>query len=229
MNAGRGLPGYYRDRYVSWYSWFSRIYDPFVSLGLFLLNGGFGGERRLRELVIDRLDPSPGDKVIDICSGTGTLSLMMAERLSDSGEVAGVEISNYQLGIARRKPAPANLTFTRADAQHIPFDDAYFDRAVIFGALHEIPREVRRNILAQAYRVLKPGGRIVDLEHNRPARTWRAWFYQFLEWPTPEYSTYIDLLDNGLENEIAEAGFEVKKVEAVTAEFFQVVMAEKPR
>ena len=229
MDAGKGSPDYYRDKYVSWYSWFSRIYDPFVKMGLFLLNGGFGGERRLRELVIDRLEASPGDKVIDICSGTGTLSLMLAERLSGTGEVAGVEISDYQLGIARSKPAPANLTFTRADAQHIPYDDAYFDRAVIFGALHEIPREVRRNILAQAYRVLKPGGRIVDLEHNRPARTWRAWFYRFLEWPTPEYPTYIDLLDHGLGNEMAEAGFQVRRTEAVAAEFFQVVMAEKPR
>jgi ubiquinone/menaquinone biosynthesis C-methylase UbiE len=229
MDASKGLPDYYREKYVPWYSWFSRIYDPFVKLLLFLLNGGFGGERRLREFVIDRLDPSPGEKVIDICSGTGTLSLTLAERLSGSGEVAGIEISAYQLSIARSKPAPANVTFTRADAQHIPYDDAYFDKAVIFGALHEIPREIRGNILAQAYRVLKPGGRIVDLEHNRPARTWRAWLYRFLEWPTPEYSTYIDLLESGLENEIAEAGFQVRKVEAVASEFFQVVLAEKPR
>ena len=229
MDESKRLPDYYREKYVSWYSWFSRIYDPFVKIGLFLLNGGSGGERRLREFVIDRVDPSPGDRVIDICSGTGTLSLMLAERLSGSGEVAGVEISDYQINIARRKPAPANLTFTLADAQHIPYDDEYFDGAVIFGALHEIPREVRRNILAQAYRVLKPGGRIVHLEHNRPERTWRARLYRFLEWPTPEYPTYIDLLDRGLGNEIAEAGFQVRKTEAVAAEFFQVVMAEKPR
>jgi ubiquinone/menaquinone biosynthesis C-methylase UbiE len=228
MCANKHLPAYYRQRYVSWYSWFSRIYDPFAKALLFVLNGGPGGERRLREFVIDRLEPSRGDRVIDICSGTGTLSLMLAERLSGTGEIQGIEISKYQLAIARGKKIPDNVTFKQGDAQHLPFDDSYFDRAVIFGALHEIPRDARRSILAQARRVLKPGGRIVILEHNRPARTWRAVLYRFLEWPSPEYSTYVDLLESGLQNEIAGAGFRVLDIAVVASQYFQVVVAEKP-
>ncbi len=229
MNASKHVPAYYRKTYASWYGWFSRFYDLFVGLMLFVLNGGFDGEKRLREFVLDRLGPAPDDRVIDICSGTGTLSLMLAGRLSGSGEVVGIEMSDHQLRVARRKAIPANVTFIMADAQYLPYDDAHFDGAVIFGALHEIPREIRRNILAQAYRVLKTGGRIVILEHNRPARPWRAWLYRVLEWPTPEYSTYLDLLESGLENEIASAGFVVLRREVVASEFFQVVLAEKPR
>ena len=228
MGANEHLPAYYRQRYISWYRWFSRIYDPFAKLLLFVLNGGPGGERRLRESVIGRLAPVPGDKVVDICSGTGTLSLMLAERLSGTGEIQGIEISEYQLAVARRKQIPGNVTFTQGDAQHLPFDDSHFDRAVIFGALHEIPRDARRNILAQACRVLKPGGRIVILEHNRPAKAWRALLYRLLEWPSPEYSTYVDLLDSGLQNEITGAGFRILDTAVVASQYFQVVAAEKP-
>lgn len=229
MEENRSLPAYYTEKYTSWYSWFSRIYDPFARLLLFVLNGGFGGERRLRELVIHRLGPLPGEKVIDVCSGTGTLSIMLAGRVSPSGEVAGIEISSYQLDIARKKTIPANVTFTMADAQHNPYGDTYFDRAVIFGALHEIPREARDRILTETYRVLKPGATFVCLEHNRPAATWLALLYRFLEWPTPEYATYVDLLESGLENEIAGAGFRVIETEVVAAQFFKVVLSEKPQ
>jgi ubiquinone/menaquinone biosynthesis C-methylase UbiE len=227
MNTSPHLPDYYRERYVSWYSWFSYVYDLFAKLLLFVLNGGFGGEGRLRQLVIDWLDPAPDDKVLDICSGTGTLAIMMGCMLRGSGEVVGIEISNHQLRMARRKRIPANVSFIHADAQHIGYPDSYFDKAVIFGALHEIPREVRANILAQAFRVVKPGGRIVFLEHNRPESRWRARLYALLEWPSPEYSTYIDLLRNGLTIEVATAGFTVLKKQAISLDYFQIVLAEK--
>jgi SAM-dependent methyltransferase len=228
MNASLQLPDYYRQKYVSWYGWFSHIYDPFAGLLLFVLNGGFGGERRLRQLVIDWLDPAPGEKVLDICSGTGTLAVMLGRALRGSGEVVGIEISDHQLKIARRKRVPANVSFIHADAQHIEYPDSCFDKAVIFGALHEIPREVRANILAQAFRVLKPGGRMVFLEHNRPERRWLAGLYALLEWPSPEYSTYIDMLEHGLTNEVAQAGFEVRKTQVLALDFFQIVLAQKP-
>jgi ubiquinone/menaquinone biosynthesis C-methylase UbiE len=227
MEESRHLPDYYRQRYVSWYSWFSHIYDPFAKLLLFVLNGGFGGERRLRELVIERLGLRPDDRVVDVCSGTGTLSIMIGKRLSGSGEVAGVEISEHQMAIARRKAIPPNVKLMQCDAQRLPFTDSHFEKAVIFGALHEIPRPARHNILEETYRVLKPGARFVILEHNTPSRRWRALLYRYLEWPTPEYSTYRDLLESGLANEISAAGFEVRSTEVVASEFFQVVTAEK--
>jgi demethylmenaquinone methyltransferase/2-methoxy-6-polyprenyl-1,4-benzoquinol methylase len=229
MDASTQIPDYYRERYVRWYRWFSRIYDPFVRVFLFLVNGGFGGERRLRQQVIDLMELRQGDKVIDICSGTGTLSIMLGRQMSGSGEVVGIEISDDQVRAAKRKNAPGNVSFVRGDAQRIAYPDSYFDKAVIFGALHEMPREARSNVLAEAFRILRPGGRMALLEHNRPERRWLASFYALLERANPEYATYRDLLERGLVNEVTLAGFRILKAYSVALEFFQIVAAKRPR
>jgi ubiquinone/menaquinone biosynthesis C-methylase UbiE len=222
-----GMPEYYRTTYEKWYGWFSHVYDPFVRSMLFLINGGFGGERRLRQQAIDWLEPRPGDRVLDICSGTGTMTIMIGKQLAGQGEVLGVEISPAQLRVARKKRKPAGVTFIQADAQNIPLPDTSFDKANIFGALHEMPREVRRKVLSQAFRVLKPAGNLVVTEHNNPDSKWKASLFDFSERFNPEYPTYKDMLECGLTNEIEHAGFRVVKTRTDAHEFFQTVLAQK--
>jgi ubiquinone/menaquinone biosynthesis C-methylase UbiE len=226
--ASGGIPEYYSKTYERWYGWFSHVYDPFVRSMLFLINGGFGGERRLRQQAIDWLDPAPGERVLDIASGTGTLAIMLGKQLAGQGEVLGVEISPAQLRVARKKQSPAGVSFVKADAQDIPFPDTSFDKAIIFGALHEMPREVRRNVLAQAFRVLRPTGRLVVMEHHEPGSRWKASLFDFLERFNPEYPTYRDLLERGLATEIADAGFMVIKTRVAAWDLFQTILAEKP-
>jgi ubiquinone/menaquinone biosynthesis C-methylase UbiE len=222
------MPDYYRDTYEHWYSWFSYIIDSFVKVFLFVFNGGFGGECRWRGHLVDLLDPKPYEKVVDICSGTGTLSLMIAERLTGSGEVKGIEVSPAQLRAARKKRSPGSVSFIEDDAQHIPFADSYFDKAVICGALHEMPRQVRSNVLSESFRILRPGGRFVVTEHNRPAQKWKARLFDWLERLNPEYPTYKDLLASGLTAEIERAGFRILKTDTTVWGFFQTVLAERP-
>ena len=218
---------YYRRIYEEYYGRYARIYDPFVRSLWFLSNRGFGGERRWRELIVDWLDPHPGEKIIDICSGTGTLTIMIARRLGGRGKVIGLELSPAQLSIARKKEKPEGLHFLEGDAQQIPFLDSYFDKGVICTALHEMPQEVRKNVLSEAYRIIRPGGRMVNVEQNKPERKWKAKLFDFLESLGPEYITYKNMLKCGLTEEIKRAGFRVVKTDTTLWEFMQIVLAEK--
>lgn len=221
------MSDYYRKVYERWYSRFSSIYDPFVKTFCFFFNGGFGGERRWRELIVEWIEPQPREKIVDFCSGTGTLTIMIAKRQRGTGRVVGVELSPAQLKIARKKEKPEGLYFLEGDAQNIPFSDFYFDKGVICGALHEMPQEVRKNVLAEAYRAIKPGGRIVIVEHNNPDLKWKAMVFDFIERFNPEYSTYKNMLDSGLKNEIRRAGFKIIKKDIISWDFFQIILAVK--
>jgi ubiquinone/menaquinone biosynthesis C-methylase UbiE len=218
---------YYRKVYEKWYGRYSRIYDPFLKSFCFLFNQGFGGERRWRESIVEWIDPQQGEKIIDICSGTGTLTVMIARRLGGIGKVVGIELSPEQLRIARKKKKPKGLYFLEGDAQHIPVQDFYFDKGVICGALHEMPQEVRKNVLSEAYRTIRPGGRMVNVEQNKPDRKWKALLFDYLESLNPEYTTYKNMLKCGLTNEIKQAGFRIIKTNTTLWEFMQIVLAEK--
>lgn len=193
----------------------------------FLFCGGFGGERRLRRTAIEWLKPQTRDKIIDICSGSGTLTIMLDEVMNGEGEVVGVEISPDLIRKAKNKKGVSGLKFVHADAQYIDFPNNYFDKAVIFGALHEMPYEVRCNVLTEAYRILKPDGIIFILEHNKPGKKWKAGFFSTMERFNPEYKTYKDFLRRGLINQTEQAGFEIVKTEIICWEFFQIVLAAK--
>ncbi len=221
------MPDYYRRTYARWYDWFAYIFDPFARAFCFIFYGGFGGERRFRELIIEWIDPQPGEKILDICSGTGTLSIMLAERLAGTGEVVGIELSPAQLRMARKKQIPDGLSLMEGDARYVPFPDCHFDRGVVCGALHELPRDVRRSVLSEAYRVIRPEGKIVIAEHNKPHPKWKALLLDCMEWFNPEYPTYRDLLECGLTNETEHAGFKIVKRSTILWDFFQVVLAER--
>jgi len=221
------LPDYYKTTYEPWYTWFSLIYDPFMKVLFFILNGGFGGERRWRQLIVDWLDPRPGERIIDICCGTGTLSIMLGDRLTGEGEVMGIDLAPKLLNLARKKQRPEGVTFLRSDAQAIPFSRGHFDKGIICGALHEMPHDVRQKVLAEAQRVIKPNGRMVFVEHNNPKRKWKRSLFGFLERFNPEYPTYKDLLERGLTNEIVRGGFRILKRDVSSWEFFQIVLAER--
>ncbi len=227
MKNKREMPDYYRKVYEKWYRWFAHVYDPFVKALFFFLNGGFGGERRWRELIIEWIHPQPGEKIIDICCGTGTLTIMLAKGLAGTGEVVGIELFPAQLRIAQKKKRPNGLFFIEGDAQDIPFSDCYFNKSIICGALHELPQEVRGNVLSEAYRVTRAGGRIVVIEHNKPDRKWKASLFDFMERFNPEYPTYKNMLGCGLINEIEKAGFGIVKTKTTSWEFFQIILAER--
>lgn len=137
-----------------------------------------GLHHRWRERAADRAELRPGDSALDVCCGTGDLTLELASRVSPGGRVVGCDFSEPMLDLAREKATErgaAAVRFEWADALQLPYDSARFDAVTVgFGVrnLADLDRGLR-----EMARVLRPGGRLVILEITQPRRPPLSTFY----------------------------------------------------
>lgn len=131
----------------------------------------FGQDPRWRHALVRAVDPRPGDRVLDVATGTG----MVAEGLARSGasEVIGLDQSEAMLGAARarvsREPQLASrVRLVRGEAEALPFADAEFDALTFTYLLRYV--DDRFATLRELARVVKPGGRIGMVEFGVPLR-----------------------------------------------------------
>lgn len=129
------------------------LYDPLVALTT--------RERAVKGRLIERAAVRSGHRVLDLGCGTGTLGLWV-ERACAGAEVVGVDADERMLAAARRKAARsgAAVKFVRGYAQALPFPDGAFDRVVSSLFFHHLGPDAKRAALAEAYRVLTPGGEL---------------------------------------------------------------------
>jgi demethylmenaquinone methyltransferase / 2-methoxy-6-polyprenyl-1,4-benzoquinol methylase len=131
-----------------------------------------------RERAADRAALAPGDSALDVCCGTGDLSLELATRVSPAGHVVGCDFSEPMLDLAREKASQRGVQGVRfewADALALPYDAGRFDAVTVgFGVRNFADRD---RGLREMTRVLRPGGRLVVLEFTRPRRFPFSTFY----------------------------------------------------
>nr|WP_218866582.1 demethylmenaquinone methyltransferase [Nocardioides kongjuensis] len=133
----------------------------------------FGQDRRWRRDVLAAVDPSYGDRVLDLAAGTGTSS----QPFLDAGaEVVPCDFSIGMLQVGK-KQLP-HLPFTAGDGTRLPFRDATFDAVTISFGLRNIVDPLAG--LAEMRRVTKPGGRLVVCEFSHP--TWSPWRTVYIEY-----------------------------------------------
>jgi len=111
-----------------------------------------GQDRRWRRVVVDAVDPRPGETVLDLAAGTGT----SAEPMADAGvQVVACDLSVGMLDVGKRRRP--DLAFVAGDALHLPFADASFDAVVACLVFEHI--DAVDEAVAEIARVLEPGGR----------------------------------------------------------------------
>ncbi len=103
----------------------------------------------------------PGDRVLDLGSGSGTDVFCAAAGVGDTGQVVGVDFTDAQVTTATslgEAHGIANVKFVEAGIDELPFDDGSFDVVISNGVINLSP--VKNRVFAEAARVLRPGGRL---------------------------------------------------------------------
>lgn len=140
-------------RVIHWARWYNRFSSavPFM--------------RAMREELLELAAPAPGEQVLDVGCGPGTLAIAMKSRVA-AGEVYGIDASSEMIEVAKEKAAKAGskTDFQVALIEALPFPDASFDLVTSSLMLHHLPDDLVKKGLEQVRRVLKPGGRFTVMD-----------------------------------------------------------------
>jgi ubiquinone/menaquinone biosynthesis C-methylase UbiE len=143
------------------WSAFNRLYDPVLALTM--------RERRWRALMLDRVDADlpPAGVAVDLGCGTGTFAISLAASRPDA-TVIGVDGDEEILALARGKQGAGGVDWRRGLAQGLPLEDATADLLSTSLVLHHLMPDDKTAALAEAARVLKPGGRLHVADWGKP-------------------------------------------------------------
>ena len=192
------------------------LYDLQVWLAM------LGRERVFRETVVRLARLRPGEAVLDIGCGTGTLAIAAKRHVGPTGTVCGIDASPEMLARAQKKARKAGveIVFNNAMAQALPFPDAQFDAVLATVMLHHLPRKARQQCAAEMRRVLKPGGRVLAVDFGLAARERKGLLAHFHRHGHVKLPDIIDLLN--------EAGLHSVESGAVGIRDLQFVLAKRP-
>ncbi len=130
----------------------------------------FGRENVLREMTVSLAEIKPGDCVLEIGCGTGTLTLEAKRKADPAGKVCGIDIIPGMIEISRQKAAKAQLDvdFQLGSIAEIPFSESAFDVVICSFMIFHMSEAVRNKGIKEIYRVLKPQGKLLVLDLALP-------------------------------------------------------------
>ncbi len=130
----------------------------------------FGVHRLWKRFAVQLTGARRGERVLDLAGGTGDLTALLARQVGKTGEVILSDINASMVNNGRQRLVDqgliGNIHYVLADAESLPFPDGSFSVLTMAFGLRNVTRKERA--LAEMYRVLKPGGRVVILEFSHP-------------------------------------------------------------
>ena len=167
-----------RDKYKAVMRHFNRVAPRYDFMNSLL---SMGIQHVWKRAAIRLLNLRPGNKVLDVCGGTGDLAILAARRIGAHGQVVIYDINRAMIEAGRHKIDPypdlAHIAYVQGDAEHITFPDNSFDAAMVGFGIRNVTHLKRG--LSEMQRVLKPGGRFLCLEFSRPTNAVFRGLYDF--------------------------------------------------
>jgi ubiquinone/menaquinone biosynthesis C-methylase UbiE len=129
-----------------------------------------GREHVLRGMTLSLAGVKPGESVLEVGCATGTLTLAAKRQVGESGRVFGIDVIPGMIEASQRKAAQANVdaAFQLGSIDDIPFPADQFDSVMCSFMIFHMSEAVRCRGIAEIYRVLKPGGRLIVLDFAMP-------------------------------------------------------------
>jgi ubiquinone/menaquinone biosynthesis C-methylase UbiE len=128
-----------------------------------------GKARALRKITVEQALIKPGDSVLDVGCGTGEVTLLAKTRAKE-GKAYGIDPAPEMIAVAQKKALQKRLEidFRVGVIEALPFPDASLDVVTSSLMMHHLPEDLKVRGLAEIYRVLKPGGRLLIADFMRP-------------------------------------------------------------
>ena len=186
----------------------------------------FGQYTKFLKRAVEILAPSKGERILDLCSGTGRAAAWMVTAAGDTGEVVGLDITESMVKVAKeRYGGMRRLIFLQRDVTN-PFGyQNYFDGIFTSFAIHELPKGKRLEALAYSYLALKEEGRMVIADFNpQVSGLGKAVLLLFFKLFERENFNFFSFEQNEI---LKKTGFKEVETFPVLAGMFQITLAHK--
>ena len=136
---------------------------------------------RYKALLIAQANILPGQRVLDLGCGTGTLAIM-AKQAQSTAEVAGLDADPDMLKVAKYKAAQLNVSvqFDLGFTNELPYPDESFDRVLSSIMIHHLRTPDKWQTAREVFRVLKPGGQLHIIDFGKPVTSYGKLLGPFL-------------------------------------------------
>ena len=195
-------------------------YDTFLDLltiGMYV---------KLLKRAVQVLDPKKGEKILDLCSGTGRAASWMAQTVGENGKIIGMDAAQRMIEVARDRYGKfSNVIFLQRNVTE-PWDYRnHFDGIFTSFSLHELPEEGRWGVLEQSCLALEEKGRMVIADFNPKisgiGKTLLLVFFQIFERGNLNFFSFD-------QNEmLRKVGFKGIRSFPVLRDLFQITLAQK--
>ncbi len=158
-----------------YYNLFSKVYDTIIRIH------SRDKEGSLRRFITDKTNLSKGERALDLCTGTGSVAIELAQKVGEKGLVIGLDFSKGMLDKAKEKISNYKidrLLLVQAYANQLPFKNYSFHGVTCSHAFYELKGTERTMAIDEVARILKRGGRFCLMEHAKPEKRFpRLLFY----------------------------------------------------